>query len=95
VFAMIAAEELGVTSTNTGEMATRQDPDVRRLLGAMPGNGTAIGLDETWARPMIAAVGNYSEVFERNLGMSTPIRMERGLNGLSTRGGRMFSPPPR
>ena len=95
VLAMIAAEELGVTSANVVEMSARDDPEIGRLLGTTPGNGAALGLDEAWARRVIAGVGNYGEVFERNLGMSTPLAMERGLNALWTRGGLMFAPPLR
>jgi len=93
VFAMIAAEELGVTSTNVSEMAARDDPEIARLLGVNAGNGAALGLDEAWARHVITDVGNYDEVFERNLGMATPIALERGLNALWTRGGLLFAPP--
>jgi general L-amino acid transport system substrate-binding protein len=90
---MIAAEELGVTSANVSQMATRDDPEIARLLGVRPGNGAALGLDEAWARNIIADVGNYGEVFERNLGTATPIGLERGLNALWTRGGLLFAPP--
>jgi general L-amino acid transport system substrate-binding protein len=93
VFAMIHAEELGVTSANVSERAAQDDPEVARLLGVSAGNGAALGLDEAWARHVIADVGNYGEVFERNLGPSTPIAMERGLNALWTRGGLLFAPP--
>jgi len=93
VFAMIAAEDLDVTSANVSEMASRNDPDVARLLGVTAGNGAALGLDEAWARHVIADVGNYGEVFERNLGTATPIALERGLNALWTRGGLLFAPP--
>jgi general L-amino acid transport system substrate-binding protein len=93
VFAMINAEQLGVTSTNVGEMEKSENPDVGRLLGTVPGNGVALGLDEAWARRVIADVGNYAEVFERNLGMSTPIGMERGPNALWSSGGLLFAPP--
>jgi general L-amino acid transport system substrate-binding protein len=93
VFAMITAEELGVTSANVAEMVKSEDPDVGRLLGTVPGNGAALGLDEAWARRVIAGVGNYAEVFERNLGMSTPIGMERGPNALWSSGGLLFAPP--
>ncbi len=93
VFAMIEAEELGVTSVNVGEMVTSENPDVGRLLGTVPGNGAALGLDDAWARRVIADVGNYAEVFERNLGMSTPIGMERGPNALWSSGGLLFAPP--
>jgi general L-amino acid transport system substrate-binding protein len=58
-----------------------------------PGNGAALGLDDAWARRVIHDVGNYGEVFDRNLGMSTPIEMPRGLNDLWTRGGLLFAPP--
>ena len=95
VFAMIAAEELGVTSANISAMAARDDPEIARLLGVSPGNGAALGLDEAWARHVIGDVGNYGEVFERNLGMTTPIAMERGLNALWTKGGLLFAPPLR
>src|SRR5437773_824128 len=95
VFAMIAAEERGVSSANVSQMAASDDPEIGRLLGTSPGNGPALGLDDAWARHVIAEVGNYGEVFERNLGMSTPIAMERGLNALWTRGGLLFAPPLR
>jgi general L-amino acid transport system substrate-binding protein len=93
VFAMITAEELGVTSANVGEMAKSENPDVGRLLGTVPGNGAALGLDEAWARHVIADVGNYAEVFERNLGVSTPVGMERGPNALRSSGGLLVAPP--
>ena len=95
VFAMIAAEDFGVSSVNVSEMAARDDPEIARLLGTILGNGPALGLDDGWARRVIADVGNYGEVFERNLGMSTPIAMERGLNALWSRGGLLFAPPLR
>jgi general L-amino acid transport system substrate-binding protein len=90
---MIAAEELGVTSANVSSMVKSENPDVGRLLGTVAGNGAALGLDEAWARHVIADVGNYAEVFERNLGMSTPIGMERGPNALWSSGGLLFAPP--
>ncbi len=93
VFAMIAAEELGVTSANIDEMAKSENPEIGRLVGTVPGNGAALGLDETWARRVIAQVGNYGEVFERNLGKSTPIGMARGSNALWSSGGLLFAPP--
>ena len=96
VFAMIDAERLGVTKANVSEMATtRDDPELARLLGVSPGNGAALGLDEAWARHVIAGVGNYGEVFERNLGVATPIGLERGLNAPWTKGGLLFAPPLR
>jgi general L-amino acid transport system substrate-binding protein len=92
IFAMINAEELGVTSANLSEMAARNDPDVKRLLGLTPGNGRALGVDEAWAINVIKAVGNYGEAFDRNVGMRSPIKLERGLNRLWTAGGLMFAP---
>src|SRR6185503_16626755 len=93
VFAMISAEELGVTSANVSEMAAPDDPDIARLLGVSAGNGAALGLDEAWARHVITDVGNYGEVFERNLGTATPIALERGLNAPWSRGGLLYAPP--
>jgi general L-amino acid transport system substrate-binding protein len=95
IFAMISAEELGVTAANVSEMAKGTDPDVKRLLGATPGNGQALGLDEAWAANVIKAVGNYGETFDRNVGARSPIKLPRGLNRLWTAGGLMFAPPLR
>jgi general L-amino acid transport system substrate-binding protein len=95
IFAMINAEELGVTSANVAEMAKSGNPDVRRLLGVTPGNGKALGLDEAWAYNVIKTVGNYAEVYERNVGMGSPIKLPRGVNALSSAGGLMFAPPLR
>src|SRR5258705_1477454 len=67
VFAMIAAEELGVTAANISEMAARDDPEIARLLGVSPGNGAALGVNEAWAWPTIAYLGNYGQGFQRNL----------------------------
>jgi general L-amino acid transport system substrate-binding protein len=92
IFAMIAAEELGISSENVAGKARSADLDVKRLLGVVPGNGRALGLDEAWAANVIRTVGNYGEVFERNVGMRSPIRLERGLNGLWTDGGLMYAP---
>ncbi len=92
VFALIAAEELGVTSGNVQEQMSSADFDAKRLLGVVPGNGRALGLDERWAANVIKSVGNYGEIFERNVGMQSPVRFERGLNGLWTAGGLMYAP---
>jgi general L-amino acid transport system substrate-binding protein len=92
VFAMIAAEELGVTSANVDAMAASANLDVKRLLGVVPGNGRALGLDERWAANIIRAVGNYGEAFERNVGAGSRVRLERGLNALWTNGGLMYAP---
>ena len=93
VLAMINAEELGITSKNVDEMLKSSDPKIQRFLGVSPGNGKALGLDEKFAYNIIKQVGNYGEVFERNVGENTPLKLERGLNALWTDGGLMYSPP--
>jgi general L-amino acid transport system substrate-binding protein len=93
VLAMIAAEELGITSKNVDQMVKNMDPKVMRFLGITAGNGKALGLDEKWAYNIVKLVGNYGEVFERNVGANTPLKLERGLNQLWTKGGLMYAPP--
>jgi general L-amino acid transport system substrate-binding protein len=93
VYALINAEELGITSKNVDDMLKSEDPDVQRFLGVVPGNGKALGLDEKWAYNIIKQVGNYGEIFERNVGKNTALRLERGLNALWTKGGLMYAPP--
>lgn len=93
VLAMINAEELGITSKNIDEKMKSTDPKVKRFLGVTPGNGKALGLDEKWAYNIIKQVGNYGEVFERNVGVNTPLGLKRGLNALWTNGGLLYSPP--
>jgi general L-amino acid transport system substrate-binding protein len=95
VFALIEAEELGVTSRNIDEKRGSPDPDIRYLLGVIPGNGKALGLTEHWAADSIAAVGNYGELFERNVGPAAGIGLDRGLNRLWKDGGLMYAPPLR
>jgi len=93
VLAMINAEEMGITSKNVDEKLKSTDPMVQRFLGVVAGNGAALGLDEKWAYNIIKQVGNYGEVFERNVGVNTTLGIERGLNALWTNGGLMYSPP--
>ena len=93
VLAMINAEELGITSKNVKKMLKSKDPKIQRFLGVSAGNGKALGLDEKFAYNIIEQVGNYGEVFERNVGVKTPLGIERGLNALWTNGGLMYSPP--
>ena len=95
IYALIEAEERGVTQANLDEMKASQDPNLMRLLGTTPGMGEALGLDPEWAARAIKAVGNYGEVFERNVGKATPLKLERGLNALWTKGGLMYAPPIR
>jgi len=93
VLAMIAAEELGITSENVDEMLNSKNPKIQRFLGVIPGNGKALGLDEKWAYNIVKQVGNYGEVFERNVGVNTPLKIKRGLNAQWTNGGLMYAPP--
>src|SRR5690606_41971700 len=93
--AMVAAEELGVTSANVEEMRKSQNPDIRRLLGVTEGSGKNLGLDETWAYNIVKQVGNYGESFERNVGQDSPLKIQRGLNALRTDGGLMYALPIR
>jgi len=92
--ALIAAEELGITSANLDEMAGGTDnPEINRLLGSEGELGTMLGLDADWAKKAIAVSGNYGEVFEKNIGEATPIGLARGLNAQWTDGGLLYSPP--
>ncbi|MGX9356739.1 amino acid ABC transporter substrate-binding protein [Roseobacteraceae bacterium S113] len=91
--AMLIAEEEGVTMANVDEMAANPpNPKVARLLGSEPGMGERLGLRDTWAREMIAAVGNFGEVYDRNLGANSPYKLERGLNNLWSHGGVLYAP---
>jgi general L-amino acid transport system substrate-binding protein len=94
VNALIAAEELGITSANADQMkATSKDPETRRLLGADGELGKLMGLDNAWAFNAIKAVGNYGEIYERNLGPKGAVSIPRdGLNRLWSKGGLLFSP---
>ncbi len=93
VLTLINAEEMGITSKNVDKMLKSKDPKVQRFLGVSAGNGKALGLDEKFAYNIIKQVGNYGEIFERNVGVNTPLGIERGLNALWTNGGLMYSPP--
>jgi general L-amino acid transport system substrate-binding protein len=93
VLATIDAEELGITSENVDQMLSSEDPKIKRFLGVIEGNGKALGLDEKFAYNIIKMVGNYGEIFERNVGINTQLGIERGLNALWTDGGLMYSPP--
>lgn len=93
LFAQIAAEELGVTSANVEEMArTSTNPDIQRLLGRTAELGRSMGVDNDWALRIVRQVGNYGEMYERNI---TPIGIPRGVNNLWTNGGLHYAPPIR
>lgn len=92
----IAAEELGINQANVDDMKANSNiPQVRRLLGAEPGMGKGLGLDDDWAYRVIKQVGNFGEIFERNLGQGSKFKLSRGLNALWTEGGLMYAPPIR
>ncbi len=96
LFAMINAEELGITSQNIDELKKNStSPGLKRLLGLEGDLGKALGLSNDWAYNIIKQVGNYAEVFERNVGSKSPLKIERGLNALWNKGGILYAPPVR
>ena len=97
VEALIQAEESGVTQANVNEMKKRNNEDmvIRRLLGMQRGYGQLIGLDDAWAARVIEAVGNYGEMYERDLGSGSAMKLARGANALWTQGGLMYALPIR
>lgn len=95
VFAMIEAEEYGVTQANADQQKTSTDPVVLRILGVSEDTGKLLGLDRDWAWRAIKAVGNYGEVFERNVGPKSPLGLPRGVNNLWSKGGILYAPPIR
>jgi len=95
LFAMIDAEELGITSQNIDAMKASSSPDVRRLVGTEGNYGEQLGLTKDWAASIVKLVGNYGEVFERNVGSGSPLKIDRGLNRLWDKGGIQYAPPIR
>jgi len=95
LFAMINAEELGITSKNTDEMLKSTSPDVKRLLGVEGNFGEQLGLPKDWALNIVKLVGNYGEVFDRNVGAGSNLKIDRGLNKLWNKGGLQYAPPVR
>lgn len=95
VFTLINAEELGVTKANVREMLASPDPQIRRLLGVEGDLGRGLGIANDFAVTMVSAVGNYGEMFERNLGAGSALKIERGLNNLYTKEGILYAPPNR
>ncbi|WOG29226.1 amino acid ABC transporter substrate-binding protein [Endozoicomonas sp. 8E] len=93
LFAMINAEELGLTSANVDKSKSSTDPSVRRLLGIEGPKGKGMGLKDDWAYQVVKQVGNYGEIFERNIGASSPLKIERGLNAQWSQGGILYAPP--
>ena len=95
LYAMLNAEELGINSTNAAGMRESENPEIRRLLGTEGKFGEGLGLSDDWAYNIIARVGNYAEIFERNVGKGSPLAIPRGLNALWTQGGIQYAPPVR
>ncbi len=95
LFAMVSAEELGVTSKNVDAMKDSKNPDVRRLLGLEEPSGKVLGIQADWGYQIVKQVGNYGEVFERTVGKGSPLGIDRGVNALWNQGGFMYAPPIR
>ena len=94
-FALIEAEEYGITQANVDQMKSSTDPVVQRILGTSEDTGKLLGLDKDWAYRAIKAVGNYGEIFERNVGPKSALKLPRGANNLWNKGGFMYAPPVR
>lgn len=96
-FAMLNAEEYGITQDNLDEMLKSDNPNISRMLGTEEGSKLAadLGLDEDWVVRIVRHVGNYGEVFERNVGAESPLKISRGINALWTKGGIQYGPPIR
>ncbi len=92
LYAMVNAEEMGITSKNADSMKSSKNPSIGRFMG---GQGEKLGLDNDWAYNIVKQVGNYGEAFERNVGMSSPLKISRGLNELWSKGGLQYAPPIR
>ena len=93
-YGLIEAEELGVTATNADEMAKSSGvPAIQRLLGTSGELGSRLGLDNKWILQAIKAGGNYGEIFERNVGKASPLKLDRGLNATWSKGGLMYALP--
>ena len=95
LFAMLNAEELGVTSKNVDEMLKSTNPEIKRLLGTEGNFGELLGLSKDWVVKIVQQVGNYGEVFDRNVGAGSPLKIDRGLNKLWTKGGLQYAAPVR
>jgi general L-amino acid transport system substrate-binding protein len=94
-FAMVTAEELGITRANVDDHLKSDNPDVKRLLGTEGKHGEALGLTNDWAVRIIKHVGNYGEAFERNVGQGSTLKLSRGINALWNKGGLQYAPPIR
>jgi general L-amino acid transport system substrate-binding protein len=96
VFGLVEAEEYGITQANVDKMMNEsQDPVVMRITGKSEDTGKLLGLEKDWMVKAIKTVGNYGEIFERNVGPKTPLNLPRGTNELWNKGGLMYAPPVR
>ena len=95
LFAMLNAEELNLTQNNVDEMVKSSNPEIRRFVGTEGNYGEQLGLTKDWAVRIIKLVGNYGESFERNVGQGSPLKIDRGLNKLWSKGGVQYAPPIR
>jgi general L-amino acid transport system substrate-binding protein len=95
LFGLVNAEELGITSKNVDQMAKSQSPEIRRVVGAEGAFGESLGLTNDWLARAVRKVGNYGEIFERNVGQGSTLKIKRGLNALWNKGGIMYAPPIR
>jgi len=95
IYALLEAEEYGITQANVDQQKTSTDPIVGRILGSTEDTGKLLGLDKEWAYRAVKAVGNYGEIFERNVGPKSPLGLPRGVNNLWNKGGVMYAPPVR
>ena len=94
-YAMLDAEENGVTSQNIGEMMKSTNPEVKRMLGVEGKFGEGLGVSNDWVVNIVTQVGNYGEAFDRNVGAGSPLKVPRGLNNLWSKGGLQYAPPIR
>jgi len=95
LYALVNAEELGITKSNVATQLQSANPTIKRLLGSEGNLGQDLGLSKDWALDVIEQVGNYGEIFDRNLGPGTPLKIARGLNALWNEGGLQYSMPIR
>ena len=95
LFAMLNAEELGITQANVDEMVKSTNPEIKRFVGTEGNYGEQLGLTKDWAVRIVKLVGNYGEAFERNVGSGSPLKIARGLNKLWNKGGVQYAPPIR
>jgi general L-amino acid transport system substrate-binding protein len=95
LFAMLNAEELNITQKNVDDMTKSTNPEIKRFVGTEGNYGEQLGLTKDWAVRIIKLVGNYGESFERNVGLGSPLKIERGLNKLWNKGGIQYAPPVR